>query len=589
MFWHQYREIRTRNNGADTAVMATPGASMKTEANPVVEGRYVLEACVGAGNFAEIFRSLDSRTGDLVAVKRLRPEHALDPHALLLFSREGQIGSAVSHANVVKVRSFGTDGDTHYIVMDLVKGVSLRRRLDRSGRLAVPEALRIACALLQGLSAIHDTGYIHRDIKPHNILLEVGSIPKIIDFGIALGPDEPRRSTDGIALGTAAYIAPEQAAGEDIGPSSDLYSVGAVLFEMLTGQAPFPGDDPIEVMKQHLFEPPRDPRSINPQIPAALADIILRALAKEPGARFSSAGEMLASLTALSPSPANSSKSRGLRTALSRSKQAAPKPKRRASLALPNVRALPAFFSAVLLIVMFIVLVLGLVSSGGIDHSSSLLGASAATARATTMTRGTEGTEIAETTGVLPRVVTGWAAEAAVSNPTPTPAVLAPTIVPSPTPLPTNLAIYDRSLASGWDTSLSWGARLQLVSASATNFGSASLSYTATDGWAGLQLRNDDSVSTAPFNAIQFQVRSTKDGEPFAIYLRDAEFNNLSEPIPLSNYGGYPISTGWTTYTIPLADLNAIDVWLGSIVFHNWTAEAQPPIYLRNIQLINVP
>ncbi len=119
--------------------------------------------------------------------------------------------------------------------------------------------------------------------------------------------------------------------------------------------------------------------------------------------------------------------------------------------------------------------------------------------------------------------------------------------------------------------------------------GTDSISYTPTAGWAGFQLRNDGNISTAGYNAIQFAVKATQDNEPFAIYLRDSNYNNLSSPVALSNYGGYPVSTGWTVYTIPLADLNATNVSLGSIVFHNWSGTAQPTIYIDDIQLVTTP
>ncbi len=555
---------------------------------PKLDGRYILDSLIGAGTYAEIFRARDTETGELVAVKTLRPEHATAPQTVSLFAYEGEIGSSISHTNVVRVRSHGEDGGKHFVVMDLVRGVSLRRRLTLAGQLPVGEALRIMDAILQGLQAIHDAGFIHRDIKPQNILLEAGSTPKITDFGIAVSLDESRQSPDGITLGTAAYISPEQAAGQEIGAQADLYSAGAVLFEMLTGEAPFPGDDPIAVMNRHLFEPPRDPRTLNHHITPALAAVVLRALAKEPGARFSSAAEMREALAALEREDNVAGPRMTWLTAIHLNWVVPLSPRRQTPLILGDVPILTTFVSALLLIVFFIVLVLALVSTNVTPFPSPIrsVNIGPVSLPANPSTPQTTSNQIAQAAPTLPSIPTGWAVTGAVSTPLPE-STLAPK--PSPSPKPANLTIYAQSLASGWDTSLSWSASLNLVSTAPIHSGLDSISYTATDGWAGLQLRNDGSINTATYSAIRFSVRASKDGEPFAIYLRDSNYDNLSQPMPLSKYGGYPVSTKWTTYTIPLADLNASNVWLGSIVFHNWTNTPQPPIYITDIQLIRLP
>ncbi len=176
-------------------------------------------------------------------------------------------------------------------------------------------------------------------------------------------------------------------------------------------------------------------------------------------------------------------------------------------------------------------------------------------------------------------------------TPSPTPTAT-PTQTPSPTPSPTptgGLTIYDDALASGWYTSLSWDATVNVNNTAPVHSGSKSISYTATAGWAALQLRNDGHINTSGYTALRFAIRSSQDGEPVAMYLRDSNFTSLSSPVSLANYGGYPTASGWTVYTIPLADLKAVNVSLGSIVFHNWSGSAQPPIYLDDIQLINGP
>ncbi|MGA7669066.1 MAG: serine/threonine-protein kinase [Nitrolancea sp.] len=569
---------------------------MTSVSRRLLAGRFVLDSRIGAGNYAEVYRATDNQSGELVAVKTLRPEHATESQALSLFIKEGSAGSAISHGNVVKISSYGENDGTHYIVMELVKGISLRRRIQLAGRLDVVEALRISVGTLRGLEAIHDAGYIHRDIKPQNILIDASGVPKITDFGITLCPGEARSSSGGLALGTAAYIAPEQAAGQQIGPEADIYSAGCVLFEMLTGEAPFPGDDPLQVMNRHLFEPPRDPRSLNPQISPALAAIVLRSLAKEPAARFRSAQRMREALEMLQEEVRLANTQRRLlptRALAWNGPQAQP---RHLPLGLANVPLMTTFVSALLLIVLFIVLVLALVSSAVNAGSSGVISSSGppSGSAAGSTPNADQGTQTNEPQ-LADVVVPNWAVQAAVIDATPIPSPtaeqIADAVTPAPTepPTPTTMVIYNDGLAQGWYTNLSWNGRLELINASTTHTHTDPISFTATDGWAGLQITNDAGVDTSPFNAIQFSIRSTTDNEPLAVYLRDRSYDNLSDPVTLTNYGGYPKATGWTTYTIPLADLNGSDVTLGSIVFHNWSDSPQAPILVDHIQLVQQP
>lgn len=336
---------------------------MISETERLLGGRFALESRIGSGNYAEIFRATDSLTGNLVAIKTLKTEHAFDPHAVSLFQKEAEVGSAISHPNLVRIWSSGVEDGSHFIVMELVRGISLRRRLNLSGPLSIHESLRIMEAVLRGLDAIHHAGYVHRDIKPQNVLLDVGGTPKITDFGIALRLGEPWQLAGGLALGTAAYIAPEQAAGEEIGPQADVYSAGAVLFEMLTDEPPFPGDDPIDVMNRHLFETPRDPRMLNPDISPALAAVVLRALAKDPAERFPSAGKMREALELLEPTADLRTTTRGFLPPGQLAWTIPLAPSRRIPARLLGMPALATFVSGLLLVVLIIVLMLALVSS----------------------------------------------------------------------------------------------------------------------------------------------------------------------------------------------------------------------------------
>lgn len=569
---------------------------MTSDSRQLLAGRFRLDSRIGAGNYAEVFRATDRHTGHRVAIKTLRHEHQTENQTLALFEKEGRTGSAISHMNVVKISSYGVNDDTHYIVMELVKGISLRRRIQLVGALDIGEALRIICGVLRGLEAIHESGYIHRDIKPQNILIDASGVPKITDFGIALSPGEPRRSSGGLAIGTAAYIAPEQAAGQEIGPEADLYSAGAVLFEMLTGEAPFPGDDPIEVMNRHLFEPPCDPRTLNEKISPALSAVVLRSLAKEPAARFRSAQRMREALEMLQEEEYRrlephriSLRSRSFRFSFPLS------PSRPIALRLSETPLMTTFVSVLLLIVLFMVLVLAIVSSAVKYGPSSNAISSSGPPSGAVGTTVPSGTPKAETIGtsLTTTNVPNWTVAATLAPRVPT----VPSDVTDPArPIaqiaslpPSDLMIYNNVLASGWYTNLSWNGNLELLSAKPRRTASDPISFTATGGWAGLQITNDAGVSTKPYTAIQFSIRATKNHEPVAVYLRDSKYRNLSNPIPLTNYGGYPVSSGWTVYTIPLADLNASDVTLGSIVFHNWSDAPQAAIYVDHVELIRQP
>ena len=394
---------------------------MTSDARRLLGGRYVLDSRIGSGNYAEIYRACDAQTQALVAIKTLRPEHSTEQQAVSLFQKEGEVGAAIAHANVVKIWSHGIDDDVYYIVMELVRGISLRRRLTLAGRLSISESLRVMKAILRGLDAVHAAGYVHRDIKPQNILIDATGIPKITDFGIALCAGETRCNQNGLTLGTAAYIAPEQAAGEEIGPQADIYSAGAVLFEMLTGEPPFPGDDPIAVMNRHLFEPPRDPRSINAEIPPALAAIVMRALAKEPAARFSSARRMREALELVDTKSEILSPLKQLVPAGNLAWTVPLAPSRRLPIRLLGMPPLTTFVSALLLVVLIIVLMLALVSSM-VTASSSQVRVSSSQAPSGFAGGSTPFDDLSSSrnsTIAHTSSVPDWSADAAVSSATP--------------------------------------------------------------------------------------------------------------------------------------------------------------------------
>lgn len=254
--------------------------------------RYKIEEMIGEGAFASTYRATDTKLLRTVAVKLLRARHAGDAGFTARFEREARAAAQVSHPNVVQVHDFGRDAEHTFIVMHFVAGPTLAAYVREKQQLSLEEIVSITSQILDGLGAIHERNIVHRDIKPQNILLEPDLTPKLGDFGVAYFSPEASLTQTGTTIGTAAYMAPEQATGDVVGPAADLYAVGAVLYELTTGKLPFSGQSPVQVMYQHVNQEPTPPRQINPDISVALEAVILRALAKRPEQRFRDAAEM---------------------------------------------------------------------------------------------------------------------------------------------------------------------------------------------------------------------------------------------------------------------------------------------------------
>jgi serine/threonine-protein kinase len=278
------------------------------EPSELISGRYRLEEPIGRGGMATIFKAIDEHMMDRpVAVKVLREVYSSDPKFVTRFQREARAASALQHPNIVQVFDYGQSADSYYIVMEYIDGMDLRRYLKRRGVLPIERAIQIARDVSLGLGAAHRRGIVHRDVKPQNIMLNDDGLVKLTDFGIASmykDADAERLTTTGMTLGTVQYYAPEQAQGEIVRPSADIYALGIVMYETLTGQTPFDGETPVAVAMKHIQEIPEAPSSLNPRIPPSLERIIMRCLEKDPQARFRDGDTLAAALDNFLRSPA---------------------------------------------------------------------------------------------------------------------------------------------------------------------------------------------------------------------------------------------------------------------------------------------
>jgi serine/threonine-protein kinase len=274
------------------------------EIGSTLGGRYRLIELLGQGGMATIYRASDTQLGREVAIKLLRPEYLRDPDFSARFRQEAQNAASLSHPNVVTVFDYGEDPSGPYIVMEYVDGEDLATILRRSGALPPQQAGRIAAAVAHALDAAHSRGIVHRDVKPGNVLIGRDGRVKVADFGIARAIAEAQMTLPGTTLGSVHYLSPEQARGAPATPSSDIFSLGIVLYEMLTGARPWEGDSAASVALARLTGPTPDPVSVRPSVPADLAAITRKAMAVEPADRFASAAEMADALDATRPAGA---------------------------------------------------------------------------------------------------------------------------------------------------------------------------------------------------------------------------------------------------------------------------------------------
>ena len=254
--------------------------------------RYKLEDFIGQGGMSLVYRAVDIRTGHSVAVKILKSEYNGDKEFLERFQREAQAASLMSHHNLVNLLDVGVEGEYRYLVLEYVNGNTLKDIIRQKGRLNYQTAIQITVRILSALQHAHDNGIIHRDIKPQNVLIHADGHVKVSDFGIARMTNAFTISKGDTVVGSVHYSSPEQATGSVVEATSDIYSTGVVMYEMLTGRVPFVGDTPVAVAMQHVQDPPPPITDFAPETPPAVVAVVMKALEKNPKNRFQSAREM---------------------------------------------------------------------------------------------------------------------------------------------------------------------------------------------------------------------------------------------------------------------------------------------------------
>jgi serine/threonine-protein kinase len=270
----------------------------------VLAGRYELEKLIGAGGMSSVYLARDSVLGRRVAIKILHPQFNAEGDHVERFRREAELVAALSHPNIVKVLDRGRHAGGQFIVFEYVDGETLKQLVARTGALPVDEALRIAIQVAAGLGYAHASGVVHRDVKAQNVMLGAAGEAKVTDFGIARSLDAREGMTlTGTVLGSAEYIAPEQAQGQKVSEASDIYSLGVVLYELLTGEPPFSGESFVAVAMRHINEPAPSVLLRRPDCPARVATAVERALAKSPAARFATMDAFRAELEACLATP----------------------------------------------------------------------------------------------------------------------------------------------------------------------------------------------------------------------------------------------------------------------------------------------
>jgi len=262
----------------------------------ILGNRYEIAEELGGGGMAVVYKGRDKYLNRLVTIKILRPEFTADKDFVNRFQHEAQAVASLSHPNIVSIYDVGQEDNIYYLIMEYVHGDNLKTLIKNEGPLLPEKAVRIAMQLCEALEHAHENNIVHRDVKPHNILITYDGRAKLTDFGIAREITAATFNYTDTIVGSVHYISPEQVRGQAVGPKSDLYSLGVVLYEMLTGKVPYQGDSPIAIAIKHIQEEAELPSRLNPRLNTELEKIILKAINKDPALRFQSAREMFAHL-----------------------------------------------------------------------------------------------------------------------------------------------------------------------------------------------------------------------------------------------------------------------------------------------------
>jgi serine/threonine protein kinase len=258
--------------------------------------RYEIIEELGMGGMGRVYKVYDKKIKEVVALKLIRPEISADENTIARFNNELRLARKISHRHVCTMFDVGEEGPSQFITMEYVPGEDLKRFIKRSGQLTVGKAVSITKQVCEGLAEAHHLGIIHRDLKPQNIMIDENGNTRIMDFGIARFLEGEGMTTQGVMIGTPDYMAPEQAELEGVDQRSDIYALGIILFEMVTGRVPFEGKTPLSVAMKHKNQPPPDPREFNVQVPESLSGVILTCLEKEKSQRYQNAEDFLADL-----------------------------------------------------------------------------------------------------------------------------------------------------------------------------------------------------------------------------------------------------------------------------------------------------
>ena len=259
----------------------------------ILDGRYEIKELIGIGGMADVYKAYDTTEEREVAVKILKDEYLTNEDFKRRFRNESKAIAVLSHPNIVKIYDVSFGDKIQFIVMEYVNGITLKEYIEQQGVVSWKEAVHFTVQILRALQHAHDNGIVHRDVKPQNVMLLQDGTVKVMDFGIARFARDNGRTISEKAIGSVHYISPEQAKGEVTDEKTDIYSVGVMMFEMLTGKLPFDGDTPVAVAIKQMQVEAQKPRELNPDIPQGLEEIVVRAMKKDPDLRYQTAAEML--------------------------------------------------------------------------------------------------------------------------------------------------------------------------------------------------------------------------------------------------------------------------------------------------------